>query len=1094
MKKLVLAIMILVLASSVYAALEDYNANLADCWDMNTDDNAADINADNDMTDVATPKHKASGGVGGSGYYDIATTAGFSVPNDDDDFEMDSGVFTVCLWVRNGTGTTQKMVMRGNSGGGGSRWSLDGQANVFNFEVDVDPNYEIVNSANKFGHTTWQAACGVRNATHFQLWINGSALYSETVTAGDVDDETVLGIGTPSNSLGSSEGFGGGIDQVCIWKGLALGRKEIEEYWNDGDGKAYPFSDAASAAVSFKTPTPANSTKNNTYASVYINASCGDLDGSDLVTIWFGDDTSRPKTDVVINATSPQIWKINATYAPSDDIYYYSAKCNSSTDIIHRKWTLDTTEPGITLDGANSGINTQNITADRYANTLYLKYSLSDNVDLFATEINISFKSNGTTQYNFSNQTLSGVSATITKTINTEVWDDGTYLVTLKASDSHTANIIDNYDIDETLTSLTFNTAEGNEIIINSFRNADWQTVKSVDRYSITFTPYTTDLFGKYKFQIYCDNGLKYRPNSGYEGHFVCMNSNFKGNWLDFETDDNTPIKVTDEGEGWFEIEVEFEGSEITFNSIGGLNTNEISYEYNKSTVTANSGRLSPTFPVVSTPVNTYCKATDGLSENVHYNYRIWRDKTIYVNGNLTNQSSGSEVFVYEIPTTALAVGQNWTVSCRASTDKATNYTGWTNSSKAIVVSYLLDNCSTANVSSYNVSFFKHDGTLVNVNFSSVINYYSGNDTTITYSYVANQRNNLEWCIYPNSINFTTNFIIEYGYTGSIFTYHGSEIYLNNNSQNLYLYVNDGGDVTATVYDNRNDKVEGAYIHVQKYDWATNTYQLDGVYKTNFEGQALLSLTQNTVYYRFLIYFPINSLVKSTSPTYIYSNSINFQVDLFGDVAEDFFNVQSIDYSLVYNNATANVRYIFSDPTSKITKSCLLLYKVRLTGNEQINSSCISSTGGTILIKVPQAYACKDTVPPTHDAGVCEVATTETQCVDVLECVWAASGTGGNTYMAKAFVYYNNNENFLDSIMIKLTGDELNSMMGLLIIIIMTIVFAFTMVWSIELGIILLPLPTLMGSIMGIVSIPVHFPIGIFIVALVIAIIISKSR
>jgi len=64
--------------------------------------------------------------------------------------------------------------------------------------------------------------------------------------------------------------------------------------------------------------------------------------------------------------------------------------------------------------------------------------------------------------------------------------------------------------------------------------------------------------------------------------------------------------------------------------------------------------------------------------------------------------------------------------------------------------------------------------------------------------------------------------------------------------------------------------------------------------------------------------------------------------------------------------------------------------------------------------------------------------------------------------------------------------------MGLLITFIMTIAFAFIFKYSIELGTVVIPLPLLFTSLMGIVTIAVPIAIAIEIAAIISAVILNK--
>lgn len=281
----------------------------------------------------------------------------------------------------------------------------------------------------------------------------------------------------------------------------------------------------------------------------------------------------------------------------------------------------------------------------------------------------------------------------------------------------------------------------------------------------------------------------------------------------------------------------------------------------------------------------------------------------------------------------------------------------------------------------------------------------------------------------------------------------------NRTHHNLTLYmlnVTSASNITATVYDQTSTLLENVYIYIMRYNLNTNTYELVGQAKTNFMGTAILSLVKNVEYYKFMLYYPFGTLRKETSPTYIYEDTINFQIHTAEETAQYFFNSQGIDYSLIFNEDTNNFRYTFNDPHSNIVKGCLKVYQVTALDPVLINNTCTAGISGTILGGVP---AINDT-----------------------------------TYIAKAYVYFNATHDYMiASLEHTFYGANHLGLMGVFVICAITIMFAFISIYSVSISAIITPLPLILGSYMGIINLPMPLAIGIEIIGIIIAIIIYRA-
>lgn len=273
----------------------------------------------------------------------------------------------------------------------------------------------------------------------------------------------------------------------------------------------------------------------------------------------------------------------------------------------------------------------------------------------------------------------------------------------------------------------------------------------------------------------------------------------------------------------------------------------------------------------------------------------------------------------------------------------------------------------------------------------------------------------------------------------------------------LYLLSNTTAtEVTAIVYDEGNNFVEDATIKVLKYDLTTNSYIVMEVVQTNFEGEAKLNLVLNTEFYKFMIEYPLGTLKEETSPTYIYGTTLNFQINLGADVAEDFYNSNDITYSLVFNNATNNFRFTYSDANNIVSQGCLDVYWIRASGSTLINSTCTSSASATILSLV--------------------------------------ENVSGRTYEAEGYVFFGSNRYNLIELLHSFDETSSAGQFGIFLIAMLTVLLAFTSMWSRSVALIVTPLPLFLGSIINIIDFSMGTALSIEIVCIIIAVWLSRRN
>jgi hypothetical protein len=274
-----------------------------------------------------------------------------------------------------------------------------------------------------------------------------------------------------------------------------------------------------------------------------------------------------------LNNTSYLISNISAT---SGNVGNWTFSCLASNGSINSTWvntsTLDITgfiTPDITINPNSFFYANNSLISNATASSALLNVTFTDDYDLYAYEVTIR-NSSGTTTYYYSNESLSGAAErTVTKSLqlnNKEGW----YSITINVTDSHTANKIENYNVKKTSNSLEFD----NQIKITAEGATSSNTVKSEDRYSFEFNYWSKPPKIK-TYYLESTTTLTYLPNSKFKGHFIDW-ANKK--WIDFENEEN--IIITKINDNKYKIEIDTNKTELKFNSIGGLNTNSITYYY----------------------------------------------------------------------------------------------------------------------------------------------------------------------------------------------------------------------------------------------------------------------------------------------------------------------------------------------------------------------------------------------------------------------------------------------------------------------------------------------------------------------------------
>jgi hypothetical protein len=260
----------------------------------------------------------------------------------------------------------------------------------------------------------------------------------------------------------------------------------------------------------------------------------------------------------------------------------------------------------------------------------------------------------------------------------------------------------------------------------------------------------------------------------------------------------------------------------------------------------------------------------------------------------------------------------------------------------------------------------------------------------------------------------------------------------NRSYQNIDLYLINGAvtyNWTVFVVNEVLNPVEGATVKNLKYDLTTNTYILQEIGVTDIAGKTSLTVTFNDEYYKQIVEYPSGTLRKITIPDYINSTSITIPITL-GDnnVIEGLINYDSIGAVFVFNNASNNFRFDWTDTNQIASQYCVQIYLMNGLGQTLYNDTCETGASAGVILR-----------------GV-------------------ANGSG-LVYYGKVTYYESGVQKYLTSLYheypISLVEEPLGNKYGLFIQLILTIGMTSLVVLNIGLAMILAPFSLILGKILG---------------------------
>jgi hypothetical protein len=269
-----------------------------------------------------------------------------------------------------------------------------------------------------------------------------------------------------------------------------------------------------------------------------------------------------------------------------------------------------------------------------------------------------------------------------------------------------------------------------------------------------------------------------------------------------------------------------------------------------------------------------------------------------------------------------------------------------------------IDNCSVYSTQALNFSMFRDD---TDATISAWLKGYFKVWVAADDSY---RDFNLSWadttshgmCIYPSDGNYSIYGQLEYDTaiagewaTKSYYLYNAT---LDNVSETINLYLTPNTTaVTFSVNDENDDPVQDVYIHILKYDLATNSHTTNSIIKTGEDGEAIGEIILTTQWYKFILVYD-GEIKLESDPVKISSTTRNFRISLQTDYFSHYDTAKDVLTSLTFTNSTGNFAYTWVNPTGISKTVCLKVIRRSISGDTTIGNTCETSASGTILVNI----------------------------------------------------------------------------------------------------------------------------------------------
>ena len=841
--------------------------------------------------------------------------------------------YTMSVWVNvdASPSNTLSWVVSGDSAGTdkakGNIAFYDSAPFLNSFWMVGDNSASWLYTSSAFARSTWHHFVGVFNGTTRNLYVDG--VLEETTAVGTNAWYTSRIIGERGGGTGDFKGI---IDELGYWD-IALTTPQVVLLYNSGAGCPYSLFATDCAApvadtLNISDSLPANATQWNTELlnlNLTANASLT-FDATLYVNGALNQTTTYSSgTDVFVDFNLTFSNTTEATYT-----YYFSVNTTSDWENTTVKtFHIDNVFPQITWYTPNNANTT--IIADTLLSNIFL-----EDPNMFSYEYNITYP-NGTTYYNSSNNTLTGLTNyTINDTVSF-VGEQGHFNAFAEVCDGHTEENItlDSIEI-ENVTLVVED--EGDTLNVSMVDSEDTESVSYTEednKVSFGFVSDSTTSSEQFIVEsnhyIHILDGL-----TQYEGHLVMGKK-----WMDFETDDLSSVHIVRLTNYSVQVTVtKFTSTdEWDFESIGELNCRN-----QTRTFLVHVSNTSNNSQTLSGDVLPYL-----LNVTMNSSYYTTANATLYWNGtaypaDATNTSTHF-YFNYTLTIPPLLNDTNVTYYWNY-------YLGTTefNTSEenTTVYSPRISNC-TENPTQWVEYLIKDETfeTLLNGSITFIFEYYNGAYNN-SFNGLLTDNSTFPICMYPSWANFSTNATIQYqtseaGYTSREYQTTGFGVYESNRTVDLFL-LEGASDITFHIIDDGDNNLQGVTVEAYRYRISTDTDVLVETEATDAEGKLILNLASGTTFYSFKIYDTNGTLKISTARFKLFSTTYEYiiQTGRANPLASRLRLFAALNDSLTYDTVTRVINYTYNYSGGSPDQWCFTV-----TGNgTQWSYQCLNTSSG----------------------------------------------------------------------------------------------------------------------------------------------------
>jgi len=646
---------------------------------------------------------------------------------------------------------------------------------------------------------------------------------------------------------------------------------------------------------------------------------------------------------------------VTPTFEFDTGIYDWGVTCDFGTENVttdNRTIEIDLVEPTI-----NIGTGLQN---KAVIGLLTGQINISDD-NLYG--INIS-DSTGTLFYNIS---YSGTELLYNLSVNTSAYPQGFNTINIRSSDGHTASKIKEYKHKTSIfnNDIIYEFDDGHVRINPEGITGTLTTTKKKDRYNFEFDRPDYKKNDNIVFYIESNNYIDYLSDSKYDAHFVVPQLN---KWIDFELEgatgdekydvekiSNTEYKVT--------ISKVKDLTDITFNSIGDLNVNEVNLTwYNAKAVTIYTATLAEnqadtyTLAVNHTGLGAYF---DTMSANMYYNTTlVSQDSKVTV----------SEITTWSFSNTAPEIGsyeENFNVTFTATINQAGNLSVNDIESTQKVIKLAIGACTSDEFNTTALTIYGINEENYNESLDFVMNadfelYLLGESSRTEISQQYSGADNYSLCLRDNETDLYADATIEYFDASGLFSnrkYYLYQYNLNVTGRELNLYLlNDtlASDITLKVVDSNGVPVPNAFVKVLRYYPELGQNFVVEIGKTDNEGEAGSKQILADPLYSYII--QTGSTIRvTTNPGRLLSTLKIFTLGKQTNELESYKGLLNIDYNIFYDESTNTFNFVWNDATGLTDTMCLEVYQRSGFKDTVICSretNCLTANAGNLVCDI----------------------------------------------------------------------------------------------------------------------------------------------